>query len=333
MINTISCKTKFSFFGLLIVIVSITIYLLGVIIAPFRHIPGLDFINSIAYFLVWYSGLMLLIGFSLILFEIFNKVKYIKSNKEFKGIENPNNYKVVVGLTAFNDEESIAQSVVNFLENKNVESVLVVDNNSCDNTFQLAHEAGATVITEKIPGYGSCVYRVLEELAKVDSEFVVICEGDMTFRAEDISKLIAYANNCDVVMGTRICDQLQSPKTQLSIFMHFGNFFVGKLLESKYLGSCNITDVGCTFKLFRRRIILDLLKNLNRNINLEFNAHLLEVLISSGYCCVEVPITFHQRYGFSKGGNRSNYAAIKVGLAMIIGIIFGWKRNEKLPTN
>jgi hypothetical protein len=40
---------------------------------------------------------------------------------------------------------------------------------------------------------------------------------------------------------------------------------------------------------------------------------------------VECPITFHQRWGVSKGGNTDNRKALGVGLRMIKGILFSWK--------
>ena len=62
---------------------------------------------------------------------------------------------------------------------------------------------------------------------------IVLCEGDMTFRAEDIEKLLAYIDHADIVNGTRIVEQLREYSTQLSTFMYYGNFVVGKLLGAE----------------------------------------------------------------------------------------------------
>ena len=66
----------------------------------------------------------------------------------------------------------------------------------------------------------------------------------MTFRARDLEKLLAYIDHADIVNGTRIVEQLREYSTQLSTFMYYGNFFVGKLLELKHLGRGTFTDVG-----------------------------------------------------------------------------------------
>jgi hypothetical protein len=107
--------------------------------------------------------------------------------------------------------------------------------------------------------------------------------------------------------------------------MYYGNLFVGKLLEAKHLGWSTITDVGTTYKLCRRTALARLLPRLDPAVNLEFNAHFLDVALDEGCDIVECPITFHQRVGLSKGGNVNNRRALKVGLRMLIGIVWNWK--------
>ena len=59
-------------------------------------------------------------------------------------------------------------------------------------------------------------------------------------------------------------------------------------------------------------------------VNLEFNAYFLDTALAQGYAVLECPTTFHPRVGISKGGNTSNWRALRVGLHMIRGIVFGW---------
>jgi len=120
-------------------------------------------------------------------------------------------------------------------------------------------------------------------------------------------------------------EQLRDYSTQLSTFMYYGNFFVGKLLELKHLGRGTFTDVGTTYKLIRRASLERLMPLLNPAINLEFNAHFLDVALTSGERLVECPITFHPRVGASKGGNTNNRRALAVGIRMCAGLCFGWR--------
>lgn len=241
----------------------------------------------------------------------------------------PANPRLTVALTAYNDEQSIAAAVQDFLAHPLVERVIVVDNNSRDGTARAAAAAGARVVQEQRQGYGWCLYRCLEEgAAQPDTELTLVCEGDLTFRAYDIDKFLAYIPHAEIVNGTRIVEQLRQGKTQLTTFMYYGNFFVGKLLEAKHIGQGTFTDVGTTYKLCCNETLRRLLPALNPEVNLEFNAHFLDVALREGVHLVECPVTFHGRVGASKGGNRSNWTALLVGLRMIRGLVFGWKRRR-----
>ena len=228
-------------------------------------------------------------------------------------------------LTAYNDELSIGAAVKDFLSHPLTARVIVISNNSKDNTLGVAEAAGATAYNETLQGYGACVHRALTEGAKFDdTELVVLCEGDMTFRAYDIDKLLAYVPHADIVVGTRTVEQLRAKDTQLSTFMFYGNLFVGKLLEIKHLGKATLTDVGTTYKLCRTAALRTLLPQLDPRVNLEFNPYFLDNALQDDLRIVEVPITFHKRIGESKGGNIDNFVALKLGLKMIRGIVFGW---------
>jgi hypothetical protein len=127
------------------------------------------------------------------------------------------------------------------------------------------------------------------------------------------------------VNGTRIVEQLRDYSTQLSTFMYYGNFFVGKLLEAKHLGRGTFTDVGTTYKLIRRDCLVRLMPALKPQVNLEFNAHFMDTALSLGERLVECPITFHPRVGVSKGGNVNNLRALAVGTRMIAGLLSNWR--------
>lgn len=235
-----------------------------------------------------------------------------------------------VALTAYNDEASIYDAVKDFLSHPRVRRVIVVSNNSTDRTMERATVAGAIVFNEAWQGYGACVCRCLREALQYDdSEVIVLCEGDMTFRSADLAKFFAYIAHAEIVSGTRIVEQLREYQTQLSTFMYYGNFFVGKLLEVKHLGRGTFTDVGTTYKMVRKAALGKLLPKLNSSVNLEFNAHFLDTALQNGFSLVECPITFSPRVGLSKGGNVNNLRALKVGLRMILGLSFGWGRASK----
>jgi glycosyltransferase involved in cell wall biosynthesis len=108
--------------------------------------------------------------------------------------------------------DHLTESVTSALEQEDVNvRVIVVDNNSRDRTADVARAHSAIVVHESQPGYGRCVYRALQEgLGYSDTELTLLCEGDMTFRAYDIDKFMAYIPHADIVNGTRIVEQLKA---------------------------------------------------------------------------------------------------------------------------
>jgi len=314
-------------YGLLFAGAGFAGYSLGVLLkfcSLFVRPNGL--LKGAAEYLVWYSGIPLVIGIGLISLDLLILLPRKRTRLDVT-FNAPPNTDITVVLTAYNDEASIGLAVQDFRPHPKVKRVVVVDNNSKDRTREVAGAAGAIVVLETQRGYGHCVWRALQEGSRYqDTELTLLCEGDMTFRAYDIEKFLSYIPHADLVNGTRIVEQLRAHHTQLTTFMYYGNFFAGKLLEAKHIGRGTFTDVGTTYKLCRNQALDRLLALVNPDINLEFNAHFLDTALANGFSIVECPITFHDRVGVSKGGNASNARALKVGLRMISGIVLNrWK--------
>jgi glycosyltransferase involved in cell wall biosynthesis len=316
-------------YGMLLACLGITMYLFGVLLALPRNLMGgsTQFL-AVNEWIVWYSGVPLMLGLCFALVDLFLLFRYKRSPRLEVRYHPIANSRLVVALTAYDDEASIADAVRDFRLHPLVDEVIVVSNNSRDNTLDRAREAGATAVNEPQQGYGRCVYRCFQEAIERGSELIVLCEGDRTFRAYDLDKFLAYVPHADIVSGTRTVERLRARVTQLSTFMYYGNLFVGKVLETKYLGRSTITDVGTTYKLCRRNALSSLMPHLEPAVNLEFNAHFLDVALDQGCDIVECPITFHPRVGISKGGNVNNGRALRVGLRMLFGIIWSWKAIE-----
>ena len=321
-----TATTWFALYGFLLVSLAIAAYVTGVLLGPIRlALLNPPLFHRFNEHLIWYSGIPLVVGISFIAWDLFRNVTRIRQAKSVR-YNPPANRSLTVVLTAYNDERSIAGAVRDFIEHPLVRRVIVISNNSRDRTMELAGQAGAIVFNETRQGYGACVHRALREALKFeDTELTVLCEGDQTFRALDLEKLLAYIPHADVVNGSRIVEQLQERDTQLSIYMHYGNLFAGKVLELKHLGMVSLTDVGTTYKLCRNSTLRKLLPHLDPRVNLEFNAYFLDIAVSRGVRILECPISFYPRVGTSKGGNVNNRVATRLGLRMLLGIFIHWK--------
>ena len=236
-----------------------------------------------------------------------------------------NEPRICVVLTAFNDEKSIVSAVKEFSSQKNVTKVIVIDNNSSDNTSKFAELNGAKVIHEKKQGYGFAIIRGLRESAEEDVDVVVLAEGDMTFRGRDILKLLPYLEDVDMVVGSRTHRVIVDENSQMDWFYTWGNVLLAKLLELKFFNSSyfsrvKFSDVGCTFRAIRIESLRKIIDKLEVGGH-HFSPHMTIVALKNGLKVVEIPVTFRKRVGVSKGAGGNRSIAIKVGFRMIWEIL------------
>ncbi len=222
---------------------------------------------------------------------------------------------VHVALTCYNDEQSIGLAVREFRQNPLVSKVVVVDNDSRDRSREVARAAGADdVVLETRPGYGSCCMRALWEGA-TGADVIVLSEGDMTFTARDVPKLLAYLENCDLVLGTRATQELRDRGTQMDWLINPFNQIVAKLHQFRFFGT-RLTDVGCTYRAMR----VDAYRRLAPKLWVEashFSPHMFIEALKLDMRVIEVPIFFRRRIGESKGVGTNKLKAAKVALAML----------------
>lgn len=234
--------------------------------------------------------------------------------------------RMCVILTAYDDEDSIGDSVKDFLAQRNVAEVIVVDNNCSDSTATEAKLAGAKIVVETSQGYGfACIRGLREALLSNDAEIIVLAEGDMTFRGKDIWKLLPFTDDADLVLGSRTNMSLVERDSQMDWFYSWGNLFLAKLLEFRFFNSqffrrTRLTDVGCTFRAINRKALMTLIDDLKVGGN-HFSPHMIKLALKKGLRVIEIPITFHKRVGQSKGAGGSKKIGIRIGLKMLWEII------------
>lgn len=281
------------------------------LLTPLAGAPGFLAVHRTALALTFVAGF---IAF-LMLFVVHN---WLVPPRRFM-YSSLRNARVHVGLTAYHDEESIGPATREFKECPEVHRVIVVDNNSKDNTARVAAEAGADeVVIETVPGYGACCQRALAEAAE-GADVVVLCEGDMTFSANDVKKLLAYLENCDLVLGTRATQELRETDTQMDLLINPGNQIVAKLVQTRFWGT-RLTDMGCTYRAMRVPSYNHLRKYLRVTGN-HFSPHMFIEALRLRMRVIEIPVVFRTRVGFSKGVGSNKLKATKVALRML-GLIY-----------
>ena len=140
--------------------------------------------------------------------------------------------RISVIIPAFNEEKSIGL-VLDALPQELLHEVIVVDNNSTDNTARSAIEKGARVVEEKRRGYGSACLKGISELD--NPHIVVFLDGDFSDYPEEIIKLVApiESGEMDFVLGSRMI----LPESRLALLpqSRYGNqlaVFLMRLFQS-----------------------------------------------------------------------------------------------------
>ena len=83
---------------------------------------------------------------------------------------------ITVIIPTLNEEKTIAQIVAFCLRSKNVSEVIVVDDNSGDDTIRLATEAGARVLRSKKIGKG---ISMKEGILESSNDVILFLDGDI----------------------------------------------------------------------------------------------------------------------------------------------------------
>lgn len=231
--------------------------------------------------------------------------------------ENLPNIKVVI--PAFNEEASIGK-VVDDIPKDWVTEIIVVSNNSSDQTEINSKKAGATVLVENRKGYGWACLKGIAHAIKGKAEIIVFLDGDYSDYPQQLPEVVSPILNdgMDLVIGSRALGD-REPKS-MTIPQVFGNWLATRLMRIFY--GIKFTDLG-PFRAIKTSALEKLKmqdKTYGWTIEMQIKA------AQNKLKCTEVPVNYKNRIGTSKVSGTVK-GTIMAGYKIIFAI-FKYKFNK-----
>ena len=159
--------------------------------------------------------------------------------------------KIAVLIPCYNEELTIKKVVEDFKKELPEAEIYVYDNNCTDKTANIAKQAGAIVKQETKQGKGNVVKAMFNQ---IDADIYVMVDGDDTYNAKDVHKLIQtlITENADMVVGDRIKNGDYKKENKRTLHVP-GNSIVKWLVNSLF--KTNYNDVMTGYRVFNKKFV------------------------------------------------------------------------------
>ena len=150
--------------------------------------------------------------------------------------------KIAVLIPCYNESKTIEKVVADWKNALPEAIIYVYDNNSSDNTAQIAKSAGAVVRPEYQQGKGNVIRRMFRE---IDAQVYVMVDGDDTYPADKAREMVdlVLERQADMVVGDRLSSTYFTENKRR--FHNFGNSFVRFGINTLFKSNVKDIMTGC----------------------------------------------------------------------------------------
>lgn len=197
-----------------------------------------------------------------------------------------NKAKIVILIPCLNEEITIGKVIHDFQDAIPEAKIIVFDNNSTDRTAAIARESGAEVIPESRPGKGHVIASMF---MKVDADYYVIVDGDDTYSAEHVRKLLepVMQEQADMAVAVRLAEYTATSFRPLHIF---GNNLVRRLVN--WIFKSNLSDIMSGYRAYSRELVQSIpILSSGFEVETEMTIRILDY----GFRIKEVPLPYRER--------------------------------------
>ena len=150
--------------------------------------------------------------------------------------------KIAVLIPCYNEAQTVAKVVDDWMRALPDATVYVYDNDSTDDTAVLAREAGAVVRHEYSRGKGNVIRRMFRE---VDAEVYLMVDGDDTYPPDCAREMVELVRRrgSDMVIGDRLSSTYFTENKRA--FHNFGNSLVRFSINTLFHSEIRDVMTGC----------------------------------------------------------------------------------------
>ena len=195
--------------------------------------------------------------------------------------------KVCLLIPCYNEERTIKKVVEDFREVLPEAAIYVYDNNSTDQTAELAKEAGAIVRHERRQGKGNVIRSMFRQ---IDADCYLIIDGDDTYPAKHAREMVdlVLEKGVDMVIGDRLSSTYFEENKRP--FHNMGNKLVRGLIN--LIWKTNVKDIMTGYRAFSRPFVkLFPVMSGGFEIETEMTIHALD----KRFYLKEIPIDYKDR--------------------------------------
>ena len=232
-----------------------------------------------------------------------------------ESVKTPSAARIAVLIPCHNEELTVAEVVRSFRAELPEAKLFVFDNNSTDQTAARASAAGATVMSEPRQGKGFVVQSMFR---RVDADVYVMVDGDGTYPASEVARLIDPILNdeADMVVGSRLHAGTSSEFRSIN---RWANRLVLAVLNSMF--RVKLTDILSGYRAFNRKFVKTLPVF---GGGFEIETELTIKAVARGYRIAEIPTALTSR----PAGSHSKIKFFRDGF-LILNTILALFRDYK----
>lgn len=157
---------------------------------------------------------------------------------------------IAVLVPCYNESQTIEKVVTDWKREIPEATIYVYDNNSSDDTAEIAKKAGAVVRYEYQQGKGNVIRRMFRE---IDAKCYIMVDGDDTYPAEFGREMVSKVldRKVDMVVGDRLSSTYFEENKRP--FHNFGNSLVRSTINRLF--KSNIRDIMTGYRAFSYQFV------------------------------------------------------------------------------